>query len=166
MENECENARVNGQLENDGNVDGVPKGAYVPEFSENVYCNIEVEWEVFLDRHQEDIWNIWKDGLGMNNEKKTQPTGESVEDEVQTEEFQKGFVDSNFEYKEEHIPTQNPQPSDVNMNLGMDDMASQQGNADDTDYDDSGELQSLCSNGSSTQDLETTKIKHAMCKDD
>ncbi|KAL2487389.1 hypothetical protein Adt_32145 [Abeliophyllum distichum] len=57
MENERENAGVDGKLENDGNDTGVPEGAYVLEFSENADCNIKVEWEVFLNRHQEFIRN-------------------------------------------------------------------------------------------------------------
>ncbi|KAL2514641.1 hypothetical protein Fot_28612 [Forsythia ovata] len=100
MENECENPRVDRQLENDGNALGVPEDAYVPEFYEKADCNIEVEWEAFLDRYQEDIWNSWQDGLGMKNEEETQLTGESEEHEVETEGFHEGFVDSNFEYEE------------------------------------------------------------------
>ncbi|KAL2498007.1 hypothetical protein Adt_23557 [Abeliophyllum distichum] len=95
MENEREDAGVDGQLENDGNAIGVPEGAYVPKFSENANCNIEVDWESFLDRHQENSWN-------------------------------------NFEYEEEHIPTHDPQPSAINVDLGMDDIAGEQGNVDDT----------------------------------
>ncbi|KAL2507196.1 hypothetical protein Fot_30843 [Forsythia ovata] len=83
MENEHENYGVDGWLENDGNAIGVPGCAYVPEFSENADCNIEVDWEVFLDKHQEDIWNSWEDGLRMNNEEESQPACESEEYEVQ-----------------------------------------------------------------------------------
>ncbi|KAL2475232.1 hypothetical protein Adt_35968 [Abeliophyllum distichum] len=111
---ENENAGVDRQLDNDG----LPKGVYVPEFSANADCNIEVEWKAFLDSHQEDIWNSWEDGFGMNNEVDTQPA-------------------------EEHIPTQDPQPSAVHVDLEMDDMAGQQGNANDTDYGESDKLQSL-----------------------
>ncbi|KAL2468417.1 hypothetical protein Fot_49993 [Forsythia ovata] len=89
LENERENAGVDGQLETDGNATGVPEGTYVPEFSENADCNIEVDWEAFLDKHQEDIWNSWENGLGMNNEEETQHADESEEHEVQTEEFWK-----------------------------------------------------------------------------
>ncbi|KAL2500762.1 Uncharacterized protein Fot_34610 [Forsythia ovata] len=78
---------VDGKLENDGNATGVPEGAYVPEFSENVDCNIEVDWEAFLDRYQEDISNSWEDGLWMNNEEETQLANESEEHEVQIERF-------------------------------------------------------------------------------
>ncbi|KAL2500334.1 hypothetical protein Fot_34182 [Forsythia ovata] len=58
-------------------------------------------------------------------------------------DFKKGFVDSDFEFEEEPIPTQDPQPSTANVDLGMDDMAGQQSNADDTNYGESDELQSL-----------------------
>ncbi|KAL2548970.1 hypothetical protein Fot_10500 [Forsythia ovata] len=122
---------VDSQMENDGNVAGVD-GAYVPQFNENTDCNIDVEWESFLDRHQYDIWNSWEDGLGMTNEEKPQPEAESEEYEVQTEGFQEGFVDSDFEYEGELILTQDLRPFVVNVDLGMDGIAGQQGNDIDT----------------------------------
>ncbi|KAL2543358.1 Uncharacterized protein Adt_04336 [Abeliophyllum distichum] len=128
MEVEGEIFRIEGEMENDGQVVGVesemendgqaaegvgiqPKGAYVPQFTEHIDCNIEVEWEAFLDRHQEDIWNSWEDRLGMNNEEdprptqEPQPTTEFEEHEMQTKEFEEVIVDSDFEYEEEPIPT-------------------------------------------------------------
>ncbi|KAL2549032.1 hypothetical protein Fot_10562 [Forsythia ovata] len=91
---EDESYNVGDKSEND-NVEG----AYVPKFSTNTDCNIEVDWEAFLDSHQQDIWNSWEDGFGVNNEEDTQLAGESEEDEVQTEGLQEGFVDSDFEFE-------------------------------------------------------------------
>ncbi|KAL2518433.1 hypothetical protein Adt_14680 [Abeliophyllum distichum] len=134
-----DNARVDNIEDESDNVgdksinDNV-EGAYVPEFEATTDCNIEVDWDEFLDSNQEDIWNSWKDRYGMNNEENTQHAGESEEREVQTERLQEGFVDSDFEFEEKPIPTQDPQPYAANVDLGMDDVAGHQGNADDTDY--------------------------------
>ncbi|KAL2508806.1 Uncharacterized protein Fot_32453 [Forsythia ovata] len=141
-----DNARVDNiedESDNVGDNDNA-EGIYVPEFEANADCNIEVDWEEFLDNHQEDIWNSWEDGFGMNNEENNQHGGESEEHEVQTEGLQEGFVDSDFEFEEEPIPTQDHQPSATNVDLGMDDMVGHQGNADDDiDYGESDDLQSL-----------------------
>ncbi|KAL2495616.1 Uncharacterized protein Fot_39373 [Forsythia ovata] len=109
MENDGKAAGVYGEMENDSNAAGVegkieidgqaaegvgiqPRGAYVPQFTENTNTdfNIEVEWEAFLERHQDDIWNSWEDGLRMNNEEEPQPAAESEEHEVQRD-FKKGL---------------------------------------------------------------------------
>ncbi|KAL2545321.1 Uncharacterized protein Fot_14554 [Forsythia ovata] len=62
MENDGQAAGIEGEMDNDGQVaDGVGKqteSAYVPQFTEYTDCHIELECEAFLDRHQEDIWNI------------------------------------------------------------------------------------------------------------
>ncbi|KAL2507189.1 Uncharacterized protein Fot_30836 [Forsythia ovata] len=142
MENEHENSRVDGWLENDGNATGVPGSAYVLELSENADCNIEVDWEVFLDRHQEDVWNNWKDGLGMNNEEETQPTCESEEHEVQRD-FRNGLWTQTLSMKKNIYQHKILNLSAVNVDLGIDDMAGEKGNVDDTNYGNSDELQSL-----------------------
>ncbi|KAL2482758.1 hypothetical protein Fot_44202 [Forsythia ovata] len=145
-----DNARVDNiedESDNVGDKSDNLEGTYVPEFEANADCNIEVDWDEFLENHQEDIWNSWEDGFGMNNEENNQHGVESEEHEVQTEELQEGFVDSDFEFEEEPIPTQDHPPSAANVDLGMDDMAGHQGNVDDdTDYGESDDLQSLGSN--------------------
>ncbi|KAL2469015.1 hypothetical protein Fot_50591 [Forsythia ovata] len=72
------NARVDiieDESDNVGDKSDNAEGTYVPEFEANVDCNIEVDWEEFLDNHQEDIWNSWEDGFGMNNEENNQHGG-------------------------------------------------------------------------------------------
>ncbi|KAL2546105.1 hypothetical protein Fot_15338 [Forsythia ovata] len=72
--NECDTVGIEGEIvgveyemENDGQAAGIKgemgvgiqtKGAYVPQFTKHKNCNIELEWEAFFDRHQDDIWNI------------------------------------------------------------------------------------------------------------
>ncbi|KAL2554664.1 hypothetical protein Fot_08283 [Forsythia ovata] len=126
-----DNARVDNiedESDNVGDKSDNLEGTYVPEFEANADCNIEVDWDEFLENHQEDIWNSWEDGFGMNNEENNQHGVESEEHEVQTEELQEGFVDSDFEFEEEPIPTQDHLPSAANVDLGIDDMAGHQEN--------------------------------------
>ncbi|KAL2488963.1 hypothetical protein Fot_42255 [Forsythia ovata] len=74
-----DNARVDNigdESDNVGDKSDNAEGAHVSEFEANADCNIEVDWEEFLDNHQEDIWNSWEDGFGMNNEENNQHGGE------------------------------------------------------------------------------------------
>ncbi|KAL2528851.1 hypothetical protein Fot_21452 [Forsythia ovata] len=86
------------------------EGAYVLEFSANADCNKEIDWEEFLDSHQEDIWNSWEDRFGMNNEENTQHAGESEEHEVQIMGLQEVF---------EHISLEEASAADSNMDKAL-----------------------------------------------
>ncbi|KAL2498542.1 hypothetical protein Adt_24092 [Abeliophyllum distichum] len=62
VEDKSDNARVDNIEDESYNVgdkseNDNAEGAYVLEFLANADCNIEVDWEEFLDNHQEDIWN-------------------------------------------------------------------------------------------------------------
>ncbi|KAL2487265.1 hypothetical protein Adt_32021 [Abeliophyllum distichum] len=78
-------------------------GAYVPQYNEHKDCNIEPEWEAFLDRYQKEIWNSLEDGFEINNEEEPistlelEPTTDSKVHELHHTEYQEGIVDSDFD---------------------------------------------------------------------
>ncbi|KAL2532875.1 hypothetical protein Adt_06226 [Abeliophyllum distichum] len=113
MENDGQNVEVEGEMEIDGQAAGV-EGEM-----ENDGNTARVESEMEIDGQAVEGVEIQL---------------EAEEHEVSTERFEEGLVDSGFEYEEETTPTQDPQPSTINMDLGLDDIAGQQGNGDDTDY--------------------------------